>query len=157
MRSAPAVVLDLPASPGWQAASALLGALAAGAVAASVCGHAGCGRWTSGLCIALIAMGGAVLAWRFRPPGGGGLRWDGTAWWWRPGGPRAAEHAGSLAVMIDLGRWMLLRFEASDAKTRAWLPLVASGDGSDGDVRAAVYCRALRPSDPAARRARESE
>ena len=157
MRTAPAVVLDLPASRGWQGAIACLGALAAGALAASACGHAGWAGWRTGLPIAVSAMGGAALAWRFRPPGGGRLRWDGGTWWWWPATPGATEHAGSLAVMIDLGRWMLLRFEAPGRRVLAWLPVPASCEGGDGALRAAVYCRALRPSDPAARRAREPE
>lgn len=155
MRAAPAVTLELPASLRWDVGVAALGAASAAAFVAAVCSHLPLSLVASGLCIATCSSGGAWLAWRFRPPGGGRLRWDGTAWWWRASASGAVEEPGSLHVMIDLGRWMLLRFDAPAAGLRAWLP-VSSRLADDGPLRAAVYSRALSPAS-AARRARESE
>lgn len=64
------------------------------------------------------------------------LRWDGQCWHLaeaEPGWP-AGERAGELAVALDLGLWMLLRFvpEAAGAsgwrnRRPAWLPVQRAG------------------------------
>jgi hypothetical protein len=86
-----------------------------------------------GLCAASIA------AWQtHRSHGTGELRWDGASWQWQ-------GSDGDAHVAIDLGRWMLLRFEPSDG-ARQWL--AASRGRTDGPwpaLRAALYSR--RPSD----------
>jgi hypothetical protein len=55
------------------------------------------------------------------------LRWDGIAW--HLGSPSGKPLVGELAVMIDLGAWMLLRFrpEARGPVRAAWLPVQRRG------------------------------
>jgi len=77
----------------------------------------------------------AALAWRFTPIDTGSLGWDGAQW-------RFRDLPGSLLPAIDLGGWMLLRFDPAGAGRRAWL---ATSEGAAGaawhPLRAAVYCR----------------
>lgn len=82
---------------------------------------------------------GSIAAWRVhRLHGAGDLRWDGASWQWR-------GSDGQAHVAIDLGRWMLLRFEPSDG-ARRWLAASrAQMIGSWPALRAALYSR--RPSE----------
>jgi hypothetical protein len=49
------------------------------------------------------------------------LRWDGSAWHLGTSGDTGdASLAGELTVAIDLGAWMLLRFEPAPSSRRAW-------------------------------------
>jgi hypothetical protein len=57
---------------------------------------------------------------------GGVLAWDGATWRWRSASaPTAdlAEAAGDVRIMIDLGQWLLLRFEPAPPQRQAvaWL------------------------------------
>ena len=58
------------------------------------------------------------------------LAWDGRAW-------SLDGRAGSVDVMLDLGPWMLLRFDAGRGATSRWLPLPLAKAGA-----AAHRCRA---------------
>ena len=96
---------------------------------------AGWGALTAGLSGA-AAVG--VQAWRRRTPAA--LSWDGSAWRW-------AGSEGDLRVMIDLDRWMLLRFDALP-QGRRWI--AASRRAAVGPwpaLRAALHSRrAASPS-----------
>ena len=46
------------------------------------------------------------------------LAWDGSAWRLQP--PRGEGPAGRVALMLDLGGWMLVRFTPSSAGRWAW-------------------------------------
>jgi hypothetical protein len=157
MRAAPAVTVELPGSHRWDAAVPLLGAGSFAAAAATLCGHLQLGLLASGVSIATAGLGGALLLWLVRPRGRGTVRWDGAQWWYRAPGPQAVEQAGQVQVMMDFGRWMLLRFDADAAGVRAaWLPVSERRMGLGPELRAAVYCRALNPQN-LARRGREPE
>lgn len=101
----------------------------------------------SGLCIAAAAGGGGVLSWCMRPAGRGQLRWDGARWWYRAPWGDAMERAGSVTVMMDWGRWMLLRFEPEEGGRwhgRVWLPVSEARTAAQaGALRAAAYGRGL--------------
>ena len=72
------------------------------------------------------------------------LRWDGRAWHVDPADSAGQEGtAGTLSVALDLGVWMLLRFQA-DASRRwsgvTWLPVQRRGLESQWHaLRCAVY------------------
>jgi len=89
---------------------------------------------------ALVAS--AALLLRCRPTS---LRWDSTQWHLgAPGTAGDEPHTGRLAVAIDLGGWMLLRFE-HDLTRRwrrtTWLPVQRRGLESQWHaLRCAVYC-----------------
>jgi hypothetical protein len=88
------------------------------------------------------------------------LRWDGGCWWFQPAG-HADERAGRLRAAIDLGFWMLLRFDADNATGppdvgRVWLAFDRAAAPRAAALRAAVYSRRLNTDQPATRR-REGE
>ena len=61
------------------------------------------------------------------------LRWDGQLW-------HLAESPGELAVVVDLGPWMLLRFVANNSKRVVWLPAQRRGLETEWHaLRCAVY------------------
>jgi hypothetical protein len=84
-------------------------------------------RWLTAL-VAFAVLGLGACASRVQPVS---LRWDGQLWHLGP--PASAGHeprSGELRVLIDLGPWMLLRFEpaASTWRHRAtWLPAQRRG------------------------------
>jgi hypothetical protein len=141
MRMAPAVAVELRGSRAWDAACALLGALASVAVAAALAAHLQAGAVASGLSIACAAGAGALLSWLARPRGCGRLRWDGARWWYRADQGAAAEHTGRLIVAIDFGTWMLLRFDAAPGMRprRVWLPVGDRGLVQAAALRTAAY------------------
>jgi hypothetical protein len=97
----------------------------------------------------LVALGTAIaaagLGWRWLRPPVVELGWDGAAWRLSPAGagarrPAAADAAGepghdaidapsgTLTVAIDLGRWMLLRWQPEDGRPR-WIAAAAGEVG----------------------------
>jgi hypothetical protein len=78
------------------------------------------------------------------------LRWDTAEWHLGPAASAGNEPwHGRLAVAIDLGPWMLLRFD-HDAATRrrriTWLPVQRNGLQSRWHaLRCAVYCARPEP------------
>jgi hypothetical protein len=69
------------------------------------------------------------------------LIWNGSHWQWQ-------ELSGDVRVALDLGPWMLLRFDAL-AGGRRWIAASrASAVGPWAALRAALYAR--RPADPLA-------
>ena len=101
-------------------------------------------NWASAATVvaALVAFAWAATLWRAPTLR---LRWDGACWWLARAG--AAEQSGKLAVAIDLGGWMLLRFMAESRPANAgwirrvvWIALQRPGlDGQWHAVRCAVY------------------
>jgi hypothetical protein len=78
------------------------------------------------------------------------LHWDSRCWHWRPADdPGARPAAGTLAVALDLGPWMLLRLDAlepSKAARRTWLPVQRRGlEAHWHALRCAVYCARPAP------------
>lgn len=134
----PPLTLDLPASRGWRLALATLAAAALLTVAAWW--RLGQGLFPAWLRLAGGVLGTAavVLAWTARGASGARLRWDGQGWWLQRG--PAAPETGCVTVALDLGGWMLLRFDASAPPRRRWLPVDRAGLGGDWHaLRCAVY------------------
>jgi len=83
------------------------------------------------------------------------LRWDTQAWWLGRAAERGHEPmAGQLAVAIDWGAWMLLRYTPADSqglfRRSRWLPIQRAGHESAWlDLRTAVHAT---PGLPAAQR-----
>lgn len=171
MRAAPAITVFLPGSRRWSTTCSLLGATAAAAAIAAACDQFGVDGMMSGLSIAAAALAGALLSWRARPPDKGRLRWDGARWWFcaaqnkvalplssipfGSGHRKAAslehldngvqEQPGSVMVMMDWGRWMLLCFKPATGSRwqRAWLPVSDRRVPQIGALRAAAYGRSM--------------
>lgn len=69
------------------------------------------------------------------------LRWDTERWHLGPASaPGEEPEAGNLAIALDLGAWMLLKFE-SDQRRVGWLPVQRRGlEAQWHALRCAVYC-----------------
>jgi hypothetical protein len=133
VRAAPAVELDIRRGGAWLWIAALLSGVCAAALAAWVTQRVELPAAPITASAAFIA--GSLLGWRFTPIDTGVLGWDGRQW-------RFAGQAGDLRVMFDVGPWLLLRFDASDTRRRAWL---ATSERTAGNawtaLRTAVYSR----------------
>jgi hypothetical protein len=81
---------------------------------------------------------------------GTSLRWDTRQWHLGPASTTGDEpHSGRLAVAIDLGAWMLLRFQpdgAAGKRRSIWLPVQRRGLETQWHaLRCAVY--SARPAE----------
>ena len=90
------------------------------------------------------------------------LRWDSRQWHLGPATSAGDEPwPGSLAVALDLGGWMLLRFEHESALRRrrfSWLPIQRRGLETHWHaLRCAVYCARPAPRHDATRSAAKPE
>lgn len=153
MRAAPAVVVELRCPPAWRAVQALLVVAAATACTATFLQHAAAPAFGSGVVLALVASAAGAAGWRGASRAAGRLRWDGGQWWFQPAG-RGQDHPGRLRAAIDLGFWMLLRFDADDRAAGlnpAWLACGQAAAPPAAALRAAVYSRRLN-TDPALHR-----
>jgi hypothetical protein len=110
MRAAPPLAFTVRRFGAWRAALVALGLGDAAAMAAwwhrleEPAGWAGL-VLAAALACALLPL---VQAWRLHPLA---LRWDGTCWHVDPArAVSGAPRTGRLAVALDLGTWMLLRF-----------------------------------------------
>ncbi|WP_128002022.1 hypothetical protein [Piscinibacter defluvii] len=134
----PALTVELPPSRAWRAGIDLLAVLACLALAAWW--WLGAGELTIGWRLAGAVLGTAaiVAAWGLRAAAGARLRWDGRAWWLARRDRPPIE--GRLVVALDLGAWMLLRFDAEAPSARHWIPAGrADLAGQWHDFRCAVY------------------
>jgi len=123
MRVAPPVqALSCSAGPWWSIQLALYASGAAVAVWWLGAQHVQPG---APLLLLSLLLGGvaALVAWRALPVHSTPLAWDGTAWQLQP--PGADARCGQVALMLDLGDWMLVRFSPAGAGWLAdvWLPL----------------------------------
>jgi len=117
--------------------------------------------WAAGLAVA--GFGCALLplveACRLRPAA---LRWDGALWQVDrvPAALPNAPRAGRLSVAVDLGNWLLLRFDAEPVRRATWMDrapawIAVQRPGLEADwhaIRCTVYSpppqdrrEALRP------------
>jgi hypothetical protein len=138
MRAAPALALTIERYGCWRVTVALLCAAAAAAVGAWL----GAGRWA--VAIGIVAAAGSLVTTRRTAVR---LSWDGEQWALGLG-PAPSGHVavGRPRVMIDIGPFMLLRFERASAPV-LWLPLQRYGyEASWHALRCAVYS----PRPPAA-------
>jgi hypothetical protein len=103
-------------------------------------GHAAFSPWVA-LPAALLA---AVLAaWRW-PTWAAQLSWDGQSW-------QVDGQGGAMAVMIDLGPWLLLRLTPNAPQRPMWIPVAAvEPPAARHALRAALYCRSSSAAQPGA-------
>jgi hypothetical protein len=135
---APPVRVTLGRSAAWVASTAVLGGASMASLGAWLLLHGGsfANGWSVAAAGALGAATAGAWAWRRQAPAA--LSWDGSGWQW-------AGRDGDMRVMIDLDRWVLLRFERSP-KGRCWI--AASRRATEGPwpaLRAALY--SSRPAD----------
>ena len=142
MRASPAFQLTIDRFGAWRAALAVPWLAAACALCAwLLSGEFSVARAAAG------AAGVVVLAACLRPARieAMSLRWDTRAWWLGPASTRGEEPwRGTLAVALDLGPWMLLKFahDVTDGGPRTtWLPVQRRGlEPHWHALRCAVYC-----------------
>ena len=139
MHAAPPVRVSLGRSVGWSVfVAACVGAAVANLAAWALL------QWQACLVIAAVLglLAGALTAWflqRAHVPSD--LVWNGSQWQWQ-------ALAGDARVALDLGAWMLLRFDPLVGR-RLWIVASrASAVGPWAALRAALYAR--RPADPLA-------
>jgi hypothetical protein len=113
----------------WRVAQVLLAALAAGVAAAWLLPRI--------LPVAVVAAVATGLAWHFTKPHATLLRWDGAVW-------SADGQTGQVDLMLDLQRWLLLRFRPAQGRA-LWLPLPdAEAGAARHALRTALYAHAGR-------------
>jgi hypothetical protein len=140
VHAAPPVRVSLGRSWGWPLFIGAAVGAATGNMLAWALLHREIG---AALPLALLgAVGAGVLtAWRVgRSQSSGDLYWDGTQWHW-------CGRPGKAQVVIDLGGWLLLRFEPTPAGSPQWIGLSRRrSSGPWAALRAALY--SPRPADP---------
>ena len=145
MRSSPAFKITIERFGTWRAAVASLTGLAALALAAWWAYGDGASRSLS-LTLAFVALSlgavaGAASLLQCRPAV---LRWDAPCWHLERDAAGAATGSGKLAIALDLGAWMLLRFEhdgSAGHRRITWLPVQRRGlEAQWHALRCAVYC-----------------
>lgn len=127
MRAAPAVQTVLAPDALWRWLMRALAATTLAGLTAWALSWAGASDPVIALAAAAAALAGAAIGPRLMAAPAGVLRWDGTVWSWQPQGSELAQ-TGALAVMIDLGPWMLLRLQPAGARA-VWLPLSQTACG----------------------------
>ncbi len=143
MRAAPAVSVRCTGGPLWRAWCAGLPVLAAAALVSWGFGHAGLPGLAAGATVCVV---GLLLAWAWwrRPSHTTVLAWDGQEW-------TVDGHPGALAVMLDLGGWLLLRLRLGGRPSIRWVPVSAREAGTAWHgLRAAAF--APPPQSPEAAR-----
>ncbi|MBI3154548.1 MAG: hypothetical protein HYZ20_03995 [Burkholderiales bacterium] len=153
MQAAPAVAIDAGDGGLWRGVVAALAGLAAAVLLGwamqwaaawqpSLADGIGAG-WVAGVVGGIVA---AFVAWRRGRPAPARLVWNASEWLWQAQG--RPPRAGRLRVVVDLGSWMLLRFDPlpgaapaarwmprGSGRARRWIPLAHAG----GALRAALY------------------
>ncbi len=133
MHTAPAVSVQIDAEPRWRLALAALSLLSP-LTAAAWWAHRTLNSATSwipasiGAALFLFALTAwaARQSWRLRTPDCLSIQWSGAEWTLIDRSCRAST--GDLAVVIDLGHWMLLRFDHPPntrpaLRRRIWIPV----------------------------------
>lgn len=156
MRASPAFQLTIDRFGAWRTALAVPWLAAACALPAwLLAGELSVWRTAAGAAGGLALLACIGLA-RVEPMS---LRWDTRQWRLGPAACRGEEPwPGVLAVAIDAGPWMLLKF-AHDVTARprrvTWLPVQRRGiEPQWHALRCAVYCARPAPGGPAADDAR---
>ena len=138
MRAPPPVSLVARPGDGWRVLQSLLHAAAALAFTAWVAAWLEAGPW-GWLGAAGAALAAAGLGWRLSAAASTRLAWSGSAWTVEPevGTPVAIAPP---RVMLDLDRWVLLRWRPEGGGRGGWLAVSAADAGSVWHLfRAAVY------------------
>jgi hypothetical protein len=130
--------IDVPPDAVWRRGSFLLGSVAGLTLAAWASAWLSWPAWAAAAALATMASAGAAFGLRVLRAPVGTLSRQVEAWWWHHAGhtdmsPEGGTR-GDVIVTIDLGRWMLVRFEplaaTDDLEPRRrrrtlWLPLSA--------------------------------
>jgi len=139
MQPAPAVSVEWHTGLPWIVLALLLSAAALASSLLWAVGAGGLG-WLLPATTVLLAAAGL---WPLRPQPPQRLRWDGQAWWLEPAAGTGAEVRGEVALMLDLGAHLLLRFDAAQAgwrRRRRWLALSRRATAGDWHgLRCALY------------------
>ena len=148
MRAAPALEVVVSRFGAWRAGVRLVGGLATLVAIFWGIWHGLTAGWLDAApFVAASAAAAAASLWavaRLAAVPAFSLRWDGRAWHLgRPAAPAADPVSGEVQVAIDLGAWMLLRFDSSVTaaeQSRYWLPLQRRGlEAAWHGLRCAVY------------------
>jgi hypothetical protein len=153
MHAAPPVRMRLVPDRAWRAFGTFCLAFAGASFAAWVAQHARLpAAIMAGMAIAAAATSAlCARAWLRRADGDvGELAWDGAQWLWLP---QCGEHCvGDARVMLDLGAWLLLRFEPAARRRARWMVATSGMAGPAWPAwRAALNSRrprALAGGDP---------
>ena len=155
MRTSPSFETTIAHFGLWRAGVALLGLLAAAALAAWA--FTTPAPWPVAMAAGLLAaipciVAAGILVLRCPPVH---LRWDGSSWWWSRGGDPQDRLPIEVTVAVDLGRWMLLRLDRADGarwrRASTWLPAQRRGHEVHWHaLRCAVYSPRPVPGGPPA-------
>jgi hypothetical protein len=142
MRTAPPVSVHCTGGLLWRVLQTALAALAAGVFAIWVLAHWQWHPWLVAWLVCDVVALAAWWAWRVAQQPSTALVFDGQVWTVN-GSPT------SLAVMVDLGPWLLLRLRADSASTSPsnprWIAVTAADGGpAMHALRAALYARPPR-------------
>ena len=145
MRTAPALQLTVARFGQWRAGLVLLSLTAVvTSLAWSVTATVPAPVAIALPCVSVLIVGVLYRAERRRVPCL--LHWDGQQWIWNPAGADSGTpQRGQVEVVIDLGRWMLLKLVPAlgDVGVRQpgfWLPVQAAGlERHWHPLRCAVY------------------
>jgi len=125
MRASPALTIRIEHHGAWRAGALLLAAASGAVLAAWRISQSDPAPLWSDVVTGVAGAAIAVCAWlSWRVPDAV-LRWDRQQWWLACAG--GAERAGTLHLAIDLGAWMLLRFDPAGVRRgsrwrhRCWL------------------------------------
>lgn len=114
-------------------------AAAAASVLAWLLGWAGQAGGVQAAAAAFVATGVGALAWKIMDQEALVVAWDGQHW-------TLAGQPGELSVMLDTGRWCLLRFKADGGGVRWWAVSARAAGAAWHPFRVAAHAR--RPTSP---------
>jgi hypothetical protein len=105
--------------------------------------------WVPALAASVSGVLAAAAAWVCGRGERATLAWSRGSWLLTRPAPDAPATPGSLALMLDLGPWMLLRFRAVDRRASRWFCIDESAAGPAWHaLRAAVYRPVRRGTAP---------
>jgi hypothetical protein len=147
MRAAPAFELTLRVGQRERVLIGIWCALSCAVLAAWLVAH-GWALWRhdamSGRWPVLAALAGGVaaflVAWPLTRRDAATLRWNQGVWTLARAAHQASSIAGALMLRLDLGPWMLVRFDPADRSRSHWFGVSASDAGVQWPAfRAALY------------------
>jgi hypothetical protein len=148
MRAAPAFQISLHRFGVWRCGVLLIALLGAAALAAWIFARAPTLELAPTMLAAVAGVGWVWLVASLVRVSAMSLRWDGSFWHLGTSGETGdASLPGELTVAIDLGAWMLLRFEPAPATAPSlrrarpiWIPAQRRGiEAQWHGLRCAVY------------------
>jgi len=153
MRFAPAFELDVTPGRLERAAVVVIGGACAAVVGAWLWSHVDAGAGPAGrgaLAWVAVVVGsallGSALGWMLASRSPGTLTWRQGQWTLSrlPAGPCS----GAVQAQLDLGSWMLLRFQPADQGRSKWLAVRGSAAGQAWHALRATLFAPGAPSDP---------